>query len=98
MVYFGRVVTAIAIQEHRDIGLTCCLGASQAGRTVATLLLWDYGRPGRVCHGRGSVPAAIIDDNHFLDQVTRHGLYHTTDGSLFVERWNNGHNAHGVPF
>jgi hypothetical protein len=51
-----------------------------------------------LCHGGGTIAAAVINDNHLVDELTGDRLDHTANSSLFIERWDNRHNAHGVSF
>ena len=74
----GRIVGAVAVHEHDDVGLG---GGVDAGHAGAPIALFD---PDHICARAGgarggAVTARAVGDNDALDEVARDGAHHGAD-------------------
>ncbi len=82
----GRI-TVIAIERHDDVA-GCRREAGFITAPVAPHVLADHFRAESSRDFRGAVGRAVIDDNHFIDEL-RHAPQYQFNPLFFVQTWND---------
>src|SRR6266404_2376524 len=95
----GAIASA-AIEKNYDVGLW--RKRADSGHARAAVTRFWLRHDSRACFTRtlrGSIAAAIIDNDHFVGQTSRQALaHHRGDGFFFVQRRDNDADMRGVGF
>ena len=85
-----RIVRAVAVHEHYDLGVLGRHGRGQASPAIAAAGVDDVGA-GPCGPRHGGVTAAAIGDDHALHQWVRDAAHDIRDRLLLVERGDDDH-------
>src|SRR5882724_648110 len=86
-IHHFRIVTAVTVQEHNDLAISRKRAQPRAKRpSISGLRLCYHASTSDCCNLRGTIGAAVIDDDYFVSDLTRHVIDDFTNRLLFVKR------------
>jgi hypothetical protein len=84
------IIAAVAVKEDDNLATgRNCAKTRAIGAAISAFWLVNYARAGGARHFRGTVGAAVINDDNFVGDVKWDCVNHLRNRILFVQRGGN---------